>query len=52
LIIDNCCFRHLEKPIKTRETKENIFIVFPVFLEGESKIPKRKFDELKGSGFI
>ena len=37
------CFRHLEKPIKTKEhkIKHFVFICFywfsPVFLEGESK---------------
>ena len=37
----SCCFRHLEKPIKTKENKRKhfVFICFywfsPVFLEGE-----------------
>ena len=40
------CFRHLEKPIKTKEhkIKHFVFICFywfyPVFLDGESKLPR------------
>ncbi len=43
-----CCFRHLEKPIKTKENKRKhfVFICFywfcSVFLEGESKFFKRR----------
>ena len=47
IILEICCFRHLEKPIKTKENKVKhfgycclVFICFywfsPVFLEGES----------------
>ena len=43
------CFRHLEKPIKTKENKRKHFLVFicfywfcPVFLDGESKFFKRR----------
>ena len=41
------CFRHLEKPIKTKENKRKhfVFICFylfsPVFLEGESYLCER-----------
>jgi len=48
IILEICCFRHLEKPIKTKENKVKhfgycclVFICFywfsPVFLDGESK---------------
>ena len=50
------CFRHLEKPIKTKENKVKhfvccyfVFICFywfsPVFLDGESKYFKRRDTE-------
>ena len=46
----SCCFRHLEKPIKTKENKVKHFVYccfvficfywfYPVFLEGESTPP-------------
>ena len=48
LVKKTSCFRHLEKPIKTKENKRKhfVFICFYlfcyVFLEGESKYSKRK----------
>ena len=43
------CFRHLEKPIKTKENKRKHFVFicfywfYPVFLEGESKCVNNDF---------
>ena len=48
LSLEICCFRHLEKPIKTKENKIKpfVFICFywfcSVFLDGESKYFKRR----------
>ena len=53
IILEICCFRHLEKPIKTKENKVKHFcyccFVFicvywfcPVFLDSESKYFKRR----------
>ena len=54
----NCCFRHLEKPIKTKENKVKhfVFICFywfcPVFLDGEKQISFFQTQSRKAAKFF